>query len=1383
VTALEEHDPRPTPVTLTEDPPAARAGDAAQIGRYTLLGLLGRGGMGVVHVARDELLGRRIALKLLDVWPADSHGRARLLREAQALARLSHPNVVTIHEAGEHDDRVYLTMELIAGATLRVWLRERRRTTAALLDVAVQAGRGLAAAHDAGLVHRDVKPDNIMVGDDGRVRVTDFGLARLAHADDRYDLAVDAPPRSPELTAVGAVLGTPGYMAPEQRQGRTAAASDIYSYCVVLVELFTGDRPAPEADASALRAALQGGVARGALPAWLAAILARGLDPAPDRRWPTMHALLTALERAVARRRRVRRFAAAAAGTLVVAGLALGGVALRERLQRDRAESQAQARLAAIARADDPDAAFARFVAEPENQRTRALSHAWRRRGDVALAQGRHVDALAALARAYVEANDPDDVEAALRALAAVFAATGDSVALARATSELRARACSDPELDRWDAIAALGLRDLASAVGHLAVDDPWRPPLTELARGRSLGWAMERFDPLPPGDPATFAAGTQGGETRLLDRTLATLERKPGWFTMIPGTPLALSGGRVLVDVADPSAVLWRTDHPVAEVASLALGRPGPSGLIDAARRAPLITYTWPHHGFLRIGEPPTAGARPAHPATHALDAPFTGTWSGDLDGDGRDELFALFDPPASDLRVFQADERGELRLVHRRPNLLARGITAVRRGPARLLAVAREDAPGAGYELLRWTGGALVPAWHVSLPAREGEAMGAGARPLVAGDVDGDGADELFHRMLAGERTYTRVVRGAATDAPSWRQIGGLEVVAAVQADADPADEVVARLWPDHAAWLLGTGDAAPPDLRVPADVPVRLAGADEWTVERVAHAEMLATMGQPAAAAAALADLAPLTADEPTRAAILGRAAALWVVAGDDPRAVEVDRHLATDPHQGSAALARSAAALARLGRHAEAHAAATALVGRSEVAADDLAAAARVASRLAPLVADAAPRDLADGAWRTIHPAGLRRVPGHGLEIAATAGPAALAEVPLAWTGEAIAVEAEFLAASLESGACLTIGLDAGQDPWLDTSVCGGADERSLRQRIVGRVRGHGDAWLSDHAVASAAAPRRVVLRIAWFADGIAEFTADDEGRAIRWTIPDVRPPAGPPRLVVAARTEKLRPALSTGVLRRVRLFGARPVARPDESAWDQAARHLVDDDPRAAQAVLGDIPAADLREHMIRLATRERLGDGAGLARAVDLALPALLAPAGRPALALLVRTRPLTAAALNARAGAALLPALADVWSGLRAHADDPATRSVGLAGLHWIDAAPTTPAERDALRRLWLLRGTLAAREGRGTAAIRDFEAALTLEAPFVAADRDVADAHAELARLYAADAPALARQHAQDAIAVSPTPERTYEALAGEPALAGLLAGIPPP
>ncbi len=126
--------------------------------RYVLLGMLGRGGMGEVHLARDELLGRRVALKLLRTPDARPATQARLLREAQALARLSHPNVVAIHEAGEHDGRVYLAMELVVGETLRDWLRARRPAAAARLEAALQAGRGLAAAHDRGLVHRDFKP-------------------------------------------------------------------------------------------------------------------------------------------------------------------------------------------------------------------------------------------------------------------------------------------------------------------------------------------------------------------------------------------------------------------------------------------------------------------------------------------------------------------------------------------------------------------------------------------------------------------------------------------------------------------------------------------------------------------------------------------------------------------------------------------------------------------------------------------------------------------------------------------------------------------------------------------------------------------------------------------------------------------------------------------------------------------------------------------------------------------------------------------------------------------------------------------------------------------------------------------------------------------------
>ncbi len=306
---------REAPTAVTVDlpwaPPEQPDDVPERIGRYTLLRPLGRGGMGVVHLARDELLGRSVALKLLDRWGPPGL-QPRLLVEAQSLARLSHPNVVAIYEAGEHDGRIYLVMERIVGDTLRAWFGERPRRLSEILEVALQAARGLAAAHDAGLVHRDVKPDNIMIGDDGRVRVMDFGLARVART--RADDEVFASPASPgPQTAHGAVVGTPGYMAPEQQRGAVVdASSDIFSFCVVLHELLIGARP--PADPGALQAALS----RRRLPRWLVKLVVRGLHDDPAARWPTMHALIAAYEAGL-RRERARTAVRVATGLLLLA--------------------------------------------------------------------------------------------------------------------------------------------------------------------------------------------------------------------------------------------------------------------------------------------------------------------------------------------------------------------------------------------------------------------------------------------------------------------------------------------------------------------------------------------------------------------------------------------------------------------------------------------------------------------------------------------------------------------------------------------------------------------------------------------------------------------------------------------------------------------------------------------------------------------------------------------------------------------------------------------------------------------------------------------------------------------------------------------------------
>ena len=233
-------------------PPRLVAG--AAIGRYILQARLGEGGMGVVWTAHDPELDRPVAIKLLTSPRGDS--QARLLREAQAMAKLAHPNVVAVFDVGLHNGQVYVAMELVLGVTLRAWLdADPRRPWRTILEMFLQAGRGLAAAHAVGLVHRDFKPDNALVGEDGRLRVVDFGLAALArdapaltgsHASLRpldtgslhassVSAALGVSALNSQLTQAGAVMGTLAYMSPEQHLGVAAdPRSDQFSFCVAL---------------------------------------------------------------------------------------------------------------------------------------------------------------------------------------------------------------------------------------------------------------------------------------------------------------------------------------------------------------------------------------------------------------------------------------------------------------------------------------------------------------------------------------------------------------------------------------------------------------------------------------------------------------------------------------------------------------------------------------------------------------------------------------------------------------------------------------------------------------------------------------------------------------------------------------------------------------------------------------------------------------------------------------------------------------------------------------------------------------------------------------------------------------------------------------------
>ena len=349
--------------------PGAPAALPARIGRYHVLAQLGAGGMGVVLTAYDPDLDRKVALKLLRPGGA-SGSSGRLLREAHALARLSHPNVVQIYDTGAFAGQIFIAMELVRGVDLRGWLA-RPHPRAEVLRVLLDAGRGLAAAHDAGFVHRDFKPENVLVGADGRVRVADFGLVR--QRDDDEDDGDDDPddPRArnePSLTRTGALLGTPAYMSPEQHLGLPAdARSDQFSFCVALWEALHGQRPFAGDSAELLTTAVLAGriqppprTAR--TSRHLTRVLARGMARAPEQRYPGMHALLADLARNPARARRRWLLGLGAAALISAAAVAArrevaepcsGGP---EALASAWDPARRQAVADALAAADDPDA-------------------------------------------------------------------------------------------------------------------------------------------------------------------------------------------------------------------------------------------------------------------------------------------------------------------------------------------------------------------------------------------------------------------------------------------------------------------------------------------------------------------------------------------------------------------------------------------------------------------------------------------------------------------------------------------------------------------------------------------------------------------------------------------------------------------------------------------------------------------------------------------------------------------------------------------------------------------------------------------------------------------------------------------------------------------
>ncbi|MDB4954294.1 MAG: protein kinase [Myxococcales bacterium] len=281
----------------------------SRLGRYAIVRPLGRGGMGAVFEAEDPELGRRVAIKVLRDDRNAEHFTESLRREAQALAKLVHPNVVGVYDVGVDDGQVFVVMQLIEGESIDRWLGERRARVIEIVDAFRQAGKGLAAAHAAGLVHCDFKPSNVLVDKDGVIRVSDFGLARIGAED------------------TASIAGTPAYMAPEQFTGVATSASDQYAFCVALFEVLTGAPPFRDSkiqDADAAQARIVPPIPR-SVPAYIARALQRGLARDSTDRFPSMEALLAALAPPM----RQRWLFASGVALVAIAGAVVAVVAMR----------------------------------------------------------------------------------------------------------------------------------------------------------------------------------------------------------------------------------------------------------------------------------------------------------------------------------------------------------------------------------------------------------------------------------------------------------------------------------------------------------------------------------------------------------------------------------------------------------------------------------------------------------------------------------------------------------------------------------------------------------------------------------------------------------------------------------------------------------------------------------------------------------------------------------------------------------------------------------------------------------------------------------------------------------------------------------------------
>jgi len=585
--------------TLFGEAAAVRRSDAgrrelpARIGRYLVIEAIGEGGMGVIFAAYDPQLDRKVAIKLVRPAYTETSGgeaQARLLREAQALAKLRHPNIVTVYEVGAFGDEVYVAMEFVDGVTLRVWQFEVARSWREVVRVYVAAGRGLAAAHRAGLVHRDFKPDNVLVTREGEARVLDFGLA-FRDVSSPVKFAAESG-LGESLTLTGALVGTPAYMAPEQfRGGQVDLRTDVFAFCVALYEALYGLRPFAGTTVPEICVALFEGQVTPPppfvkVPAWLRRVVLRGLRLDPRERPQDMDAVIVALGRDPA------RYLVAASVVLAIAGVIAGLVlALRSAEGRQNLRDQG-----ARARADF-DAGrvelLASELARTRQQGARERFNAW----VVAAARGRLAvapsAALAALKHMLVDGGSFTEArglafEAVTQGVpTASWSSTSPPTAIAfsgdaewlvvgdgRGRVELRGRADGavrgTAELGAAVAGLSVTLRVVAGEGGAGAAGAPGLR-VAALGRGRLLLWDLASGEARVQGEDSPqisavalapggerVASGGADGRLRIAGWDGESLHSYVGHTAPISAIRWASDGSRIATGDDDGHVIVW---------------------------------------------------------------------------------------------------------------------------------------------------------------------------------------------------------------------------------------------------------------------------------------------------------------------------------------------------------------------------------------------------------------------------------------------------------------------------------------------------------------------------------------------------------------------------------------------------------------------------------------------------------------------------------------------------------------------------------------------------------------------------------------------------------------------------------------------------------